>query len=374
MPYIIYFPYNENKIPQQLTTTNTFIEQAWQELTMLRYLKVKHISSPKLIAPWIDQAETYYLDSIHSNWRSAGLLYYYSFLNLAKALLVAKRRFKYKALDTSVIHHGLSASLQDISSLKDYEIQIFPPSMRGNKNVFSNFYEIVTNCKWDYQNPVTIKLQDILGYCPDVSVESKQLFNIGKRIFPIQSLHREVNQNMWFEMIVPKAYTNVIQTELSSLNLQFIESDKLDAFDRNDWLDAFQLTFHSLKNFTFVRTQPTQFTQDNRTEIVKASWKKVSKNLSPYITAPVYLDVSKPTWDFVQKADIAGKCISWHPVLSNYLMSFALATILRYQPQLLKTGTDNCFYAKAWSSQCSRTTLGYFLMLFTYPPITLGTR
>jgi len=315
-----------------------------------------------------------YLDSVHSNWRSAGLLYYYSFLNLAKALLVAKRRFSYKSLDTSVIHHGLSASLQDISSLKDYEIQIFPPSMRGNKNVFSNFYEVVTNSKWAHQNAVTIKLQDVLGYCPDISVESKQLFNIERRVLSIQSLHREVNQNMWFEMIVQKSYANMIQSELANWNLQFLEADQLDAVDRDDWINALQHTFHRLRNYTFIRTSPKKFNRDNRIEIVKASWKKVKKNLNPYITAPVYLDTSRPHWDFVQKADIAGKYIPWHPVLSNYLMSFALATILRYQPQLLKTGTDNCFYAQAWSSQCSRTTLGYFLMLFTNPPITLKTQ
>ena len=70
--------------PKKLITQNTFVEQAWQELIMLRHVKgQKHISSPKLIASWIDQAHIYYSDSTHSDWRSAGLLYYYSFLNLA---------------------------------------------------------------------------------------------------------------------------------------------------------------------------------------------------------------------------------------------------------------------------------------------------
>ena len=123
-----------------------------------------------------------------------------------------------------------------------------------------------------------------------------------------------------------------------------------------------------------MRTSPQKFEKDNRSEMVKEYWKKVQKNLSQYITAPVYFDSATPHWDFIQKANIAGKNIPWHPILSNYLMSFALATILRYQPQLLKTGTDNHFYAQAWSSQCSRTTLGYFLMLFTDPPITLKTQ
>lgn len=334
MAYIIYFPYNEKrKPPHQLTTTSSFVEQAWQELTMLRYLKAKHISSPKLIAAWIEQAQTYYLDSIHSNWRSAGLLYYYSFLNLAKALLVAKRRFSYKSLDTSLIHHGLSAGLQDVSCLKDYEIQIFPPTMRGNKNVFSNLYEIVTNCKWAYQNSITIKLQDILGYCLDISVESKQLFNIERRVVSLQSLHREVDNNMWFEMMVPKLHASMIQTELANWNLQFLESDQLDGFDKDDWGNSLQFTLHSLRNYIFIRTHPKQFNEGNRTEIVKALWNKASRNLSQHITAPVYLDASKPHWDFNQKADIAGEHIPWHPLLSNYLMSFALATILRYQPQ-----------------------------------------
>ncbi|MGA7194681.1 MAG: YaaC family protein, partial [Anaerolineales bacterium] len=102
MGYVISFPFGQkHKVPRLVTTTNKITEQIWQELVMLRYLKAhQSLASPKLTAPWIDQAMTYYLDASHSNWRSAGLLYYYSFLNLAKALLAGKKRFSYRSLTT----------------------------------------------------------------------------------------------------------------------------------------------------------------------------------------------------------------------------------------------------------------------------------
>ncbi|MGB8982251.1 MAG: YaaC family protein, partial [Anaerolineales bacterium] len=233
MGFIIFFPYSQRrKAPLQVTTSNTFVEQAWQEFTMLRYVKARHISCRKLTAPWIDQAQTYYLDSIRSNWRSAGLLYYYSFLNLAKALLVGKRKFTYKSLDSTAIHHGLSAALQDISSLANYQIQIYPPLLHGRNNVFSNFYEVVTGSIWAYQDAITIKLQHILGYCEDISIESQNLFNIARKAIDVQSLHREIGNTAWFEMVIHKSKTEVVKAELSNWDLQFLGFDQINHHDR----------------------------------------------------------------------------------------------------------------------------------------------
>src|SRR5215212_6152805 len=200
----------------------------------------KHISSPKLIASWIDQAQTYYLDAVHCDWRSAGLLYYYSFLNLAKAFLVGKKKFSYKALDTTSVNHGLSANLQYISSLSDFELQVYPPKVGSSKNVFSSFYEIVCGSKWPYTDKFTIKLGDIMGYCDDISLELSRLYGISKTIIRTQSLHREIEGEMWFEMIVHKDQIDIVKNQFSEWNLQFLTLDQLSVVDREEWLSAFR--------------------------------------------------------------------------------------------------------------------------------------
>ena len=85
MGHLKFIPFGSKK-PTDITTTSKPQIQLWQELTMLRHVSgANSIYARETIAPWIDQAKIYFLDACSSNWKSAGLLYYYSFLNLAKA-------------------------------------------------------------------------------------------------------------------------------------------------------------------------------------------------------------------------------------------------------------------------------------------------
>ena len=370
MPFVIFVPIGKKgRVPTLLNTSNTFVDQVWQELVMLRYLKLKHLTSLKLIGPWIDQAQSYYLDSIHSNWRSSGLLYYYSFLNLSKALLVGKRKLSFKVLDTTAIHHGLQANLQDVRNIADYKIKIYPPTSNGRKNVFSNFFGVVTSSKWPFSKVIEIKLLDVLGYCQDISQESEQLFNIPSRVVVTRSLHRELNNHMWFEFIVQNSQVHLIKSQFSKWNLQYRPYDDLEPSDKTEWHDAFKITVQILKKFTLIRTHPISYNNQNRAEIFKSLMHEVTSNLQRHVSIPVFFENNDQRWDLIPDINLFGKPIPWRPILSNYLMSFALSTILRYQPQLLKNGSGDNFYAQAWCSQCSRSTLGSFLMLFTDPPI-----
>ena len=89
MGFLIFHPTSQ-KLPLGLRTTNDLVLQVWQELVMRRHAYKKH-KVIKNVSPWIHQARTYFVDATKSNWKSAGLLYYYSFLNLAKAFLAEKR-------------------------------------------------------------------------------------------------------------------------------------------------------------------------------------------------------------------------------------------------------------------------------------------
>ena len=137
MPYIQHFPLKEK--PVDITTSQDIVQQAWAELTILR-----HVRRPKTISPLIDQARAYFEDARPADWRTAGLLYYYSFLNLAKAVLVARRVISFKKLVQVQAYHGLAAPPQSQISLPDYRVEIHPPIVGGKVNVFSSLYRCVT--------------------------------------------------------------------------------------------------------------------------------------------------------------------------------------------------------------------------------------
>lgn len=373
MAFIIYLPLGQNA-PITLRTSNALVNQLWQEFIMLRHInQPRNIRSRKAITPWIDQSKTYFLDASQADWRSSGLLYYYSFLNLAKAFIVAKRLLTYKLLNTTAIYHGLRADLQSINELTEFEIQIFPPTYKGCNNVFSYFYEAVTNQKWPYQDKVAITVADIAGYCSDISAELLSLYKIEHKTVISQSLIRDSKNQSWFEMLVPYQNVKIITKHLPTWLLEEISPSSFSGDDKNDWLLSFRRTAASLRGHICLRGPKKPYKESNRSAILASVAEEATRQLKPYALPTVYEQADSPQWLFIPELDLLGKPIKWHPLLSDYLIGYVLSTILRYQPQLLNPKSHNYFLAEAWCSQSAITALRYFLMLFTRPPLRIET-
>lgn len=358
-------------MPSVVRTSNIVINQIWQELVILRYIKNKN-NARVATGSWIDQAMTYYLDATKINWRSSGLLYYYSFLNLAKALLVSKRVFTFKSLNTKAIHHGLRSQLQDVSNLSDYLVDILPPTNNPNNpqthNVFSHLYQVITETQWPFKKPITISLKDIMGFCNEITLECKTLFNITRKVLYIQSLFRKINDEAWFELLVHKTQVNIMNPLIVEWGLETVKYSQLSADDRQDWLSAYHKTSDQLANMNFLRTPKISVDESNKRNIINQVWYESAQHLEPYFVPSIHTGDQYPEWQYVPNVELSGTALKWHPLLSDYLFSFALGTILRYQPQLLRTGTPNYFLAEAWCTQSSISSMKYFLMLFTSPP------
>ena len=69
-------------------SSQDLVNAAWREFYFLIFNE-----RIREIEPFVEQAKFYYLDAHKSDWRSGGLLYYYSFLNLAKAYLIREGGF-----------------------------------------------------------------------------------------------------------------------------------------------------------------------------------------------------------------------------------------------------------------------------------------
>jgi hypothetical protein len=354
------------------STSGDIVEQIWQELEMLRHLKyAEHLHDKESIVPWVDQAKTYFQDGVKSNWRSAGLLYYYSFLNLAKAYLVAKQKFTYNALNTSSIYHGLHAELQDIQNVAEYKVTVHPPESKRIKgkscsNVFSLLYEAITGEKWPFSKIIEINVTDFIGYSTDIATEIKALYDLEHSLFQVQSMFRKVEDEWFFEMLIESSGAKILQSHLFSIPIQVVPNENISDLDATHWNLGFNTTPIHFKACKFLRTRRIK---ESELDILISEIDNALDGCTfpSTQTSPGFLH-----WLFVPMITLGGETIKWHPILSEYLFSFVMSTILRYQPQLLKNESSNSLLAAAWCKQSAITTLRYFLMFFTKPSVTMN--
>ena len=372
MGFIKYAPIGK-KAPRDLITTQKPEKQLWQEIVMIRYLKYpKGITAKLATSAWFDQARTYFLDANRSQWRSAGLLYYYSFLNLAKAFLVAKKGITVKKVKSSNVYHGLSAIAQAPSQLTDFEINIHPPTTNNNTNIFSSLYEKLLKTNWPHTSTITISVKDILPYCRDISHEIETFYNIKSNIIDIQSLYRMFNNKVWLDLLLLDVHAASLQSNIQTINFTVHPPSSISEVDKNDWLAAFNRTVSSLKGNVFLRTQPVAVNDQNHTAMNLKLHKTMIRAFDNTILPMPVAGTSDDRWQFIPKITLANISMHWHPLLSDYLLAYVFSTILRYHPHLFTTKSKDSFLAEAWCSQSATTTLRYFLMSLTTPPRRLN--
>jgi len=142
--------------------------------------------------------------------------------------------------------------------------------------------------------------------------------------------------------------------------------------DRRDWFDAFHRAINSFYDTSFLRTSPFLFNDQDRESKYTEFFKKLTSKFSNHLMLNPVLTENDDHCLFVPKITLSSISLHWHPLLSDYLFSFVLSTILRYHPHLLPMGSKDSFIAEAWSSQSAITALRYYLMAFTTPPIRLN--
>lgn len=368
MGFIVVHPIKKQTI--DVTTTADTEKQLWQELVALRHMrKPKGITGKKATAPWIDQAKIYFIDAYKADWRSSGLLYYYSFLNLAKAFLAAKRATSARELKSNSSYHGLSVDPQSPKKIIDFEILIHPPIINNKHNVFAKFYEIFTCTKWPHTQKISVKISDIIPYCRELTTEIKNFYGIESAIVYTYSLLRTAGQTMWFEINVPTDKQTVIQNHVNNIQLTPVATNAISGADKNDWLTSYGLTVQDLHGSIFFRTPTRTFNNADNNTVYSQMIKTALDAFGDYaLPVPAHGESIK-SWQFIPKISLANKNLMWHPFLSDYLVAFSLSSILRYQPHLLKTNTQDAYLAEAWCSQSAITALRYYLMALTTPSI-----
>lgn len=271
----------------------------------------------------------------------------------------------FRSLDANPIYHGLSADLQTVKSIVDFQIVIHPPTHRGKKNLFPFFYQTLLNANWPFDEQITISLSDILPYVLELGSENERILNLGPRLFPSQSVVRQFEEGLTFDILTHPRIAAQIRRDYSDRFPTVLDGQSMVTQDIDLWRRAYDRETREIRSSAILRSR--LFKSDELSKLIST----VAVTLRGLAYPSPTFSHSFPHWIFCEKLRIQRSQILWDPLLSEYLTAFALGSILRYQPQLLKDKSLDSYIAQAWCSQSSMTALRFFLARFTEPAIII---
>lgn len=345
--------------PFDVTATHDIAESIFQEFSMYRHLPD---GEGRKTAPYIDQAKQYFVDARNIHWRSAGLLYYYSFLNLSKAFILKDGKLTEEEIVKNGIFHGLSTSSKSFTELLKYDCSIHSvvSKRKGQKNIFALFYEVLIQEEWPFDETVSITLKDIIGYCYDISHELYSFYGIESKMINMHSLLNVRDESEVFMLILPSICVHHIYEEFEAEIDKTIATDDLN-FTHFQLINSFGLSSDFLYNKSII-----QFKRST-SKSVSEEFDRLTilfTNLAlptPSITS----ELPTKNWHYFRRINLNGKYIKWHPLLSNYIFFFILSDILRYQPHLVPIDSKEAFIAESFITQANISSLRYFLMHYS---------
>jgi len=176
-----------------LSSNKSLEDEIWAQIDYLhtvtdareKFLKSKGITDGAEItnigselSAYLTQAKNFYMHAKNSDYRSAALLYYYSFLNLAKAIIVLKE----PSLAGKRFNHGLRRQ-KTKGSLEKLSMTLSNTNP-SQVNVFSEFYKIVYGKPFIFG--VEINLMDLFSYCSSITLEYEDIAEKPNRISTVR--------------------------------------------------------------------------------------------------------------------------------------------------------------------------------------------
>jgi hypothetical protein len=269
---------------------------------------------------FVRQAKSNYDAAKSLPYRSSGLLYYYCFLNLAKAFIV----LKYPDKMIGRIRHGLSYDPSSGNTVFEQEVLSVSPG------VFSILYEIETGHPW--QPKSTLNIVDILGFCSDILYQY-QLGGFGNQkiytgIYCIAN--SSSNKNSWslwgiekasdIENRMPDVYSRIISIyERTDINNHI--ANILFSFHRREWL---QYEFYQSRH-------ATPFEQGG---VIRKStfYNELIDTLHPHYSEHYFKD--ELDFDVNLRTDIGEN--DFNETLAIYAVMFYLSSLVRYRPDYIE--------------------------------------
>ncbi len=271
---------------------------------------------------YVRQAKNYYYSAKQLHPRSSSLLYYYCFLNLAKAALVIKQ----PTIGGHKIRHGISCLPKDFSKLKTQTVKVL-----NDGGVFPKFYE------WFFGQsikPQSLNIQKLFLYCTDISYQNI-VSGVGNckllQGFYVHLVNATQNPHIGWPLIGIASFSQCgpYKKAFNTLFENF-EKVELPPFSGREYFD---MENFELSAFTFFQSkQPINWPSDNIPSTLE-SRDLVMKAIGGLIQPNYY----KTNFDYyISLPYLPNKQIPMDETISIYLIMFYLSNLVRYNPSYLE--------------------------------------
>ncbi len=289
------------------------------------------------------QAKSYYIAAKSLHYRSSSLLYYYCFLNLAKAYLVLE---KPKIIINRNIQHGLSPRK---TRYRTFEKQ----GILTKKGVFSHLYECEIGTS--IPNDTFLNVLNLFSYCREISYE----YTVGEfgdcKFVPCISIilgNESTNKSVIVIGLNKSNILNKYRTVQTNLGKYFIRLESMPKvahhFFQNQSLNLSNfINYESKKSWSCNPEVPPLF-EEMKEEIFKAFGSNFFEN---YFPNNFQFLISLPYFP--------NKQLPMNELLAIYSITFYLGNLTRYKPEYLEylLNTEALWLIESFIRSCPLTFL-----------------
>jgi len=277
---------------------------------------------------FLKQAENYFNAASTLPWNSSPLLYYYSFLNLAKAIIIL-----YHDLPSNATH-GLSYHARSGWFALKKQIIV---SNNNTNGIFPLLYNTITGRAI---NSTNLPINQLLSYITDIQMQYNTLkLGISRNIPCLCAIGEHLRQRAWLIFMVPKPLKLEYRWPFSQ---QFRRDFELvEVNDRNIHIayhqigQIFNLSVPEVGGFNIYQSRNEHPWLPNGKRPTQQLFDSLMRSLGPYIEEKCF------PGDFDLKLNLPFRItghsgwILMNEFLSSYAIMFYLGMLVRYHPEIL---------------------------------------
>jgi hypothetical protein len=273
------------------------------------------------LTSYILQSKNFYTYAINADYRSSPLLYYYAFMNLAKAIIILNNT-EYAG---KKFHHGLCRH-NKVGELQSRSCSVLSPGRPGTIMIFGELYNSLYNTQIP---PSTIvSFESILGYITDISHEVSRLPTaIEHKVHPARYFHAfsKSRKKSWIVLITEKFYPAKYPASFEKFEQEFVRFTP-SAFSLEY---IFGIKVKDAHNYDFSHSKK-EFDLDEFDRLAVGEARELLKSVLGNNTQNLIFDDNGSfaiTYPLTDSSPIA-----FNEMLSTYLIVFYLSEIVRYNP------------------------------------------
>ena len=265
---------------------------------------------------YVQQGRAYFEAGDAVSGRSAALLYYYAFLNLAKAELLVKK----SSVLADKVRHGLIFKPGD---------QLLTGHVEVSDGVFPNLYTARTGLL--LMQGTKIPIRRVFACIPEIGWDFEQAGGTSTTVEALSVVVSD-DQSTWTLLMVSP--TEVIESH-SDLTRHLARNwDVVEWTPTWDWRDTFAVSRRARPMGAILQQRhplPRDKSGDLQWPEVTAARRQAWEQLSPFIDYS-----TDPAVDAVLCASLyRNRRLVLPPSLARYLATFFLSSVVRYRPDLL---------------------------------------